>query len=186
MAERQRRVAELYLQSRTQDEIATLLDVNQATVSRDLAAIESYWAKAAIADLHTAKMRELTRIDSLEREYWEAWRRSQQEATKERVDVEGGRARNRSGEMVEVEGKVKRVREKKGRDGNHYFLAGIQTCIETRIRILGLDRLAETGEGDTVRALLDSLADLREASGTDENDMALAAPAASTGGGQES
>ena len=162
-AARQRRVAELYLQKKTQSEIAGLLGVDQSTVSRDIHAIEEGWAKDARTDLNAAKVRELARIDALEREYWLAWERSQRDGGHETTIVEGGRERSRTtGEVAEVTGKVKRTAKKHSRDGNHYFLAGIQWCIEQRVRILGLDRLAQSGEGEAVKALLDSLADLRE------------------------
>lgn len=163
VAERRQRVAHLYLTRHTQVEIARTLGIGQTTVSRDLAAIEAAWGKAALLDMHAAKVRELERIDALEREAWEAWRRSQEQAVKSRVQqVNAHVVVKPDGREVTVPERVTKMREAKGRDGSHEFLTRIQWCIDTRIRILGLDRPGETAEGATVKALLDSLADLRE------------------------
>lgn len=162
-AERQRRVAALYLQSKTQGDIAAELGIGQATVSRDLHDIEEAWAKDTRTDLNAVKVRELTRIDAIEAEAWQAWFSSKRDGGFETTIIEGSRTPNRkTGELTDVVGKKRNTVKKFSRDGNHYFLQVVQWCVEQRVRILGLDRLATNGEGEAVKALLDSLADLRE------------------------
>lgn len=148
IADRRRRVAGMCLQGHKQADIAAAVGVDMSTVSRDLKAIEEQWTRSALLDLHAAKVKELARIDAIEREAWEAWRRSQKSA--ERVRVEDGPLG------------AKRSKEVKGRDGTAEFLRAVQWCVEQRIRILGLERLSEQGESASVTALLNSLRDLRD------------------------
>ncbi len=130
--QRRKTVARLYLQHRTQWEIAREVGVNQATVSRDLKAIQAEWQKERLEDFLQAKLRELARIDQLEREYWEAWERScepREVKTQEKIDRgEGGQkdSRLRAGMRTER------------RDGNPAFLDGVQWCLEYRAKVLGI------------------------------------------------
>ena len=48
-------------------------------VSRDLAAIQREWLKSGIMDLNDARARELSRMDKVEMEYWDAWEKSKTE-----------------------------------------------------------------------------------------------------------
>jgi hypothetical protein len=119
------RIAAMYLDQKTQTEIGQELSLSQAVVNRDLQEVNRRWRESALIDLNEAKARELARIDLLEREYWQAWERSQEDMIKThsaRGDREGDR--------------VSMTREH--RDGNPAFLAGVQWCIEQRCKILGL------------------------------------------------
>jgi hypothetical protein len=66
----------LYDRRWTQAEIAALLGVDQATVSRDLTAAPEGWAARNEHNLTLYKNRELARLDAMEQPYWPAWRRS--------------------------------------------------------------------------------------------------------------
>ncbi len=184
-AERRARASEMYLAGLTEAEIAAVEGVHRSTISRDLARWEKALWSTAIADLHAAKMRELARIDAAEREYWEAWRRSQEQGRRERDEVE--RPRTSAAAEAPADGtseaaapvKTKRTREWWSRDGDPAYLAGVMRCVDARIRLLGLDRLAEQGEGETVHALLSSLADLRSRSTEDAQPDVAPAPAES-------
>lgn len=79
ITERRRKVAALYLAGNIQTEIASELGVDQATISRDLTALQKLWSEQALRDLGEAKAEQLAKIDKLEREYWEAWVKSQNE-----------------------------------------------------------------------------------------------------------
>ncbi len=129
--ERHRRlISDLYLQGLLQAEIAARIGVGQATVSRDLKALRKEWLKDSKADFGQAKAKELAKIDRLEREYWQAWRRSCQDA--ETTTQKG----------VTAADKVTRKevsKTAKGQAGDSRFLAGVQWCIERRCKILGID-----------------------------------------------
>jgi hypothetical protein len=125
--QRRATVARLYLQQRTQGEIAHEVGVNQGTVSRDLKAIQAEWQRQRLDDFHHAKLRELARIDRLEREYWDGWERSchdREQSVQERTSAPSG-DRLKAGTRTE------------GRDGNSEFLRGVERCIEMRCKILG-------------------------------------------------
>lgn len=129
MADRRRDVAALYLAGKVQTEIAAELGVNQATVSRDLTALQKMWAEQALRDLTEAKAEQLAKIDRLEREYWEAWKASQgeQTATSKKLTREGQKEKAEASTRVAVE------------PGDPRFLDGVQWCIEQRCKILGIN-----------------------------------------------
>ena len=75
--ERDRRlISDLYLQGCLQVDIAEQVNVSQATVSRDLAALQEEWHHSTLIDIDAKKSEELAKVDRLEREYWRAWQRS--------------------------------------------------------------------------------------------------------------
>jgi hypothetical protein len=125
--QRRTTVARLYLQQRTQAEIASAVRVNQGTVSRDLKAIQVEWQQQRLDDFARGKLRELARIDQLEREYWEAWERSCQsrEQTVQEKSTTPAGDRLKAGTRTE------------GRDGNPEFLRGVERCIDLRCKITG-------------------------------------------------
>jgi hypothetical protein len=117
----------LYLKQRTQAEIAQTMGVNQGTVSRDLQAIQAEWQRQRLDDFAQAKLRELARVDQLEREYWEAWERSCQDrelTLQEKTTASTG-------------DRLKAGTRSEGRDGNPEFLRGVERCIELRCKITG-------------------------------------------------
>jgi hypothetical protein len=125
--QRRTTVARLYLQQRTQGEIAAEIGVDQGTICRDLRAIQAEWQRQRLDDFHQAKLRELARIDRLERQYWDAWERSchqREQTVQEQTSAPSG-DRYKAGTRTE------------GRDGNAEFLRGVERCIEMRCKILG-------------------------------------------------
>jgi predicted transcriptional regulator len=129
IARDRRRIADLYLQGWLQVEIGEEVGVSQATVSRDLKALQEEWLQSALVDFDKAKARELARIDRLEREYWRAWVRSVEDKEVEvQEKVEAG----------EKQGRLKVSLRREGQAGDARFLAGVQWCIEQRCQILRL------------------------------------------------
>lgn len=70
------RMSDLYLQGQLQADIASELGLSEATVSRDLKVLHKEWLAGSQVGFSKARARELAKIDRLEREYWEAWKRS--------------------------------------------------------------------------------------------------------------
>lgn len=121
------KIAALYLKGKRQVDIAAELGVTQQQISYDLKEIHDRWRASTLIDINEAKHRELARIDELEREYWEAWRRSCEEKTKTRTKKTlGGNATEASIEKDQML-------------GNPAYLAGVQWCIERRCKIFGID-----------------------------------------------
>lgn len=73
-------MAELYLASWSQGEIARELGVSQATVSSDLKKLAQAWRDSAARDFDLARGLELERLDRIEREAWAAFERSKKPA----------------------------------------------------------------------------------------------------------
>jgi hypothetical protein len=122
---RRKEVAAAYLRGEYQSDIAARFGVTQQQISKDLSSIRAAWLASAVRDFDAARAQELAKIDAVEREYWRAWERSQED--KEIEFEETGIKGSRSGSRRE------------GQAGNPSFLAGILTCIERRCAILGLD-----------------------------------------------
>jgi len=68
VAERRRKVAALDLRHVDQVDIGRQLDVDQSTVSRDLAVLRAEWRAAAAADTGERTARELAELDDMERD----------------------------------------------------------------------------------------------------------------------
>ena len=127
IARDRRRAADLYLQGWLQADIAADLGVDPSTVSRDLKALQAGWLESALIDFNEAKAQELAKVDRLEREYWEAWVRSREDA--ETIRQEG----NPKADPTKV------VKTSKGQVGDVKFLNGVQWCIDKRCKIMGID-----------------------------------------------
>lgn len=134
-ARRHRAVARLYLRGLPQHDIAAKLGISQTTVSQDLTAIRTYWLESCKLDMDAIKAKELAKLDALEMEYWRAWERSKQEHTKRtRTYVEGTeKGKQAEGLPVTVTETVEQT------SGDPRFLAGIESCMLRRAKMLGLD-----------------------------------------------
>jgi predicted XRE-type DNA-binding protein len=147
-------ITRLYLQGRTQRDIAEVVGVSQGQVNHDLKLIQQRWRESSIMDMNEAKQRELARMDILEREYWAAWEQSKNERTRARQESDG---KSRDGKP----NVVRATMEREQRDGNPAFLAGVMSCIERRCKLLGLDAPAKAeltgkdGGALTVRIIYD-------------------------------
>ena len=128
----------MYLQGRTQTDIAEEVGVDQSTVSRDIAALQEAWRESSLVDIDEAKARELAKVDRLEREYWDAWERSCEDA--ETLRQEGS---------SEKPSKV--VKTSHPRNGDPAFLRGVQWCIERRCKIIGVDAPSELKHSGSIR-----------------------------------
>jgi hypothetical protein len=127
-----RRIADLYLQGWIQADIASEVNLSQATVSRDLSVLHTQWLRSSLIDFDQVKAQELAKIDRLEREYWDAWEQSCLDA--ETITEKGKAARG-----AQKPDQVEKIVQRRGQSGDPRFLAGVQWCIEKRCKIFGLD-----------------------------------------------
>ena len=131
-------------------DIAAELGISQSTVSRDIKALLKEWQEARINDIDERKRTELAKIDNLELEYWEAWRRSCEKAEKETTKMQGGAS-------DEKPGRVEKTKSVEVQSGDPRFLAGIQWCIEMRCKLLGLhapEKKDITSNGESIKAYI--------------------------------
>lgn len=125
------RVADLYSRGFSQSAIAQEIGVSQQQVSYDLKTIHERWRESGIRNLDEAKERELRRLDAVEQEAWDAWRRSQQEQQTTEAEVKPGKG---DGERTNRTKLIKRTSY-----GDARFLSVVRDCIARRCQILGLD-----------------------------------------------
>jgi len=124
--ERDRRnISRLYLQGKIQAEIAVELKLSQSTISRELKLLQGEWKQERVYDINEAKARELAKLDNLELEYWEAWKRSQKNSITN-IDSTGPL------------GRTKTMKDE-NQFGDSRFLDGVMDCIKQRCAILGVE-----------------------------------------------
>jgi DNA-binding MarR family transcriptional regulator len=124
LTERRTVVAQLYVRRCTQVEIAKKLNVNQSTISRDIAAVQKEWLANRLHDLDRHKAEALASIDAREREAWAEWERSKADRSSV-TTTEGGEDE-------------KTVRRSESACGDPRYLQVLEGCVEQRARILGL------------------------------------------------
>jgi hypothetical protein len=132
-----RRISQLYLQGEMQADIAASLSLSQSTVSRALKRLQADWRASALIDINEAKARELAKIDTLELEYWTAWKRSQEDAESEITKMQGNPPK--PNEANPLPAKMETQKKREGQSGNPAFLRGIEWCINKRCEILGVN-----------------------------------------------
>lgn len=128
--ERRTHVASWYLQGVTQLEIGHRLGLAQSQIAYDVKVIRKRWNMDTAINLDAHKMKELAKLDELERVYWDAWRRSLEIAKRSLTE----RTTGGTGESL-AKARILTIE----RDGNPAFLAGVEKCIEARRKMLGLD-----------------------------------------------
>lgn len=129
---RRKEVARLYLQQKTQAEIAQSLGVTQVTVSNDLKAVHAEWVKAAVMDMNEFKQRELERIDALEREAWKAWIRSCEKAKEKSTKAKTTALDRGTPDYFEVTESERELL------GDPRYLEIVKSCIDLRCKIMGV------------------------------------------------
>ncbi len=156
-----RTIARMYLRGYHQDEIAKRIEVSGNQISYDIKDIKRRWLKSTLIDFNERMGAELEKIDQIEREYIEGYKRSKKrKITKTRkqvplyknpegnlyVDVSGELKEEkqiiRSGELVTEENIKTELR-----DGDPRWLDGIQQCIDKRCKIFGLYRTTSQDGG---------------------------------------
>jgi hypothetical protein len=146
-------VARRYLQKESIRQIAEAIGGKPTTIHNDLVAIMEEWRQSAIRSFDDAVAEELARINLLELTYWQAWGESRGErvvTTTEKSIRQGGKASIRSEHMA----------------GNPAFLAGVQWCMDRRIKLLGLDAPTKV-DMNVVYAEAERLASIIDVSVTD-------------------
>lgn len=136
--QRRTKVAELYCEGLHQWEISAQVGVCQQQISRDLKAVRSEWKESRVADFNEKVEEELAKIDHIEREAWEGWKRSCKDAERSQIEV--------------TDGKKTVKKSKQGQAGDPRFLEVVGKQIERRCKLLGLDaptKVEKNGSGLT-------------------------------------
>lgn len=126
------KISAAYVRGIPQAEIAKELGVSQQQVSHDLGIIRDRWLKAQVKNMDERRALELAKIDNLERQYWVEFEASKQV----RETTTSGSTTKGKEQTQELKASVRRETPVTGDLG---CLAGVQWCIERRIKLLGLD-----------------------------------------------
>lgn len=124
-------IERLHLKGMGQIEIAEQLNkerpyqLSYQQIGYDLRSLAKMWREEARAEVDEAKAKALAELKILQATYWEAWERSLTERTKTKQEKN-------------AIGVGKASVEKETLLGNPAYLAGVQSCIEQRCKIIGL------------------------------------------------
>lgn len=130
------KISKLYLQGKTQREIAQVIGVSRVQISYDLKQIFTEWKAERISTFEERLLLELSKIDFLESEAWEAWEKS-------KVDT------GRISEIKNEQGKIfSHTYTVEGVIPNKLYLDIIFKCIETRLKILAVLPKKEVPKND--------------------------------------
>jgi hypothetical protein len=143
-------VARLYLQGKTQADIAAQLNLSRQQIGYDLKAIQTEWREKRFRDIDQMKADQLAKIDNVEAEAWAAWIRSQQDkivSVAERTIDDGE--------------KSKTSMRKEGQAGDPRFLERVCWAIEQRLRIFGFYAPTKIAVEDLDRLIESELARLK-------------------------
>jgi hypothetical protein len=132
-----RLIASLYLKGEYQSDIAAQLGISQGQVSKEIAVLHDDWRASALIDINEAKARELAKIDTLELEYWTAWKRSQEDAESEITKMQG--TPPKANDANPAPAKLETQKKREGQSGNPAFLRGVEWCINKRCEIIGVN-----------------------------------------------
>ena len=128
---------ELYLKGKYQHEIAEIIGVTQQQIAYDLKVIQKRWIKESKASIEQYRLRELGKIDQIEREAWEAWNESKEEFNAKITKVSKVTKDAKTGNIIPST--VDNTNKTEDRNGNPKYLEVIMKCIERRCKMLGID-----------------------------------------------
>jgi len=124
-------ISDMYCRGYSQSAIAREIGVSQQQISYDLKILHERWKASGVRNLDAAKERELLRLDAVEQEAWEAWRRSQQEQVTTEAETKPGKEEGWRTNRTKL--------TKRTGYGDARFLTVIENCIVRRCKILGID-----------------------------------------------
>ena len=141
-------ITDLYLMGWTQERITDRINQDQSRdyilsrqqIGYDLKKIQQAWQDSTLMNIDEAKRIELAKVDHLEREYWDAWERSCENAETTSKKTKGAvkQYQDETGRFVK-EQPAEVNQTSKGQAGDPRFLTGVQWCIERRCKIIGID-----------------------------------------------
>jgi len=143
------RLAELYRKGATQQAMARELGLARSTVQLDLKKLHAEWRKRRFDDMDDAKVRELEKVDLIERTAWDEWERSREPAERSVTERQTVELPDGAGGKTPAE-RVKAQLTQEGRLGDPRYLERIAWCIDKRCKVLGLDAPEKINvEGET-------------------------------------
>lgn len=124
-------ISELYLKGWSQTRIGDFLELNQATISREISKLKTIWKSESVRDYELHVTEELRRLAMIETEYWQGWQSSQtakEQSLQEKLSELAG----------SNDSKLKVQKRTETRTGDPRFLEGLLKCIDQRAKLLDL------------------------------------------------
>lgn len=151
------RISELYLRGygigRIAAEVCRVTDysVSGATVSAHLKVVQKGWFEKREKDIAQRINTELMKINEVEYEAWQAWKRSCKSKTKKTTKRRGTPAKNKEGVAVINPQSVSEIEQTEEMVGDSRFLDIIAKCIDTRLQWItkGMDEKPKNPAGVT-------------------------------------
>lgn len=128
------RISKLYLQGKTQLEISQIIGVSRVQITYDIKQIFAEWKTERIDIFEERLLLELSKIDYVESESWDAWEKSKKDSEK-LVENE-----TKDGKFISF--------TVEGQDPNARYLDRVCWCIETRLKILSVLPKKEVSKND--------------------------------------
>lgn len=144
-AARQAEIARLHARGWTKVQIAAELGVDESTVRHYVKKVHAEAAKLT-TDLAQAKQRELLLLAEAERETWQAWERSTQDAVTETV-------------RTLPEGGVQTETRREGQAGDASLLKRLIEISDRRAKLLGLDAPTRSYQAGVTPEQLEQMTD---------------------------
>jgi hypothetical protein len=119
------KLAHGYLRGVLQKDMAVEFGVSGVQIHDDIKELHKRWRESQIINFNEAKVIELAKIDAIEQEAWAAWRRTIGKMKKYK-HAEGEKGKSKERVMWHEAGDPR-------------FLTVMQTCVDKRCAILGLD-----------------------------------------------
>ena len=127
------------------NQIAAKESVNRMTIIRDVKAIRKEWRKAREDYCQDSIDVELSRINRLQLEYWNAWLRSCEAAEKVNTKMIREAIRFLGDGTTQVQDeRTEAGTTKEWQSGDPRFLEGYRWCIDRKLKLFGCDAPAKT------------------------------------------
>ncbi len=133
-------ITDLYTRGYTLQGIAEAIEANRdytlsvETIRKDIKQVRERWQAVHQEQIADYLVIQLTKLDRIEAEYWEAWEKSKQEQVEETKEAN---AEMYGGQVMKVITKIQTT------PGDAKYLQGIERCIDRRAKLLGLYKEAE-------------------------------------------
>ena len=143
--ERFNQIAKMYVKGVTQVDMVRTLGISQGQVSNDLKLVLRKWEEDRTHDIDRYKNEQLTRINAIEEEMWQAWEKSK---TAKKVVVNKSKAGEWFDAIDPATGKAVKQQfdkywragttEEEPTGGDMQYMNGIMWCVQERAKIMGL------------------------------------------------
>jgi hypothetical protein len=137
-------LARMYVRGKSQHEMKLTLNalypdrpLSSMDIHNDLEAIHKMWLNSTLVDFNALKVKELARIDEVERESFDAWDRSKEKHIKYEYEIDNDQVPFSADKVADIK-RTKRHKIVEETVGDIRYLDMVYKMIDMRAKILGL------------------------------------------------